>query len=255
MIEEDKLGDGESKCRDDKNAEPGMGTHKTWEESNGDPDLQKDVTKNMISKSQEETIKGKGTIPRECSEWLALVTRKCEVNWKKVLRGIVGNKKVGNRPTIMKRDRRFPNRTDLRGKVKDRTFNLLVIADVSGSMSDENILDTFGEVRYICDITKTSVDLIQVDAQAYKPEKLTKKTALVKRKGHGGTTLHWGLDKAKEHKIDYQALIVLTDGGLFGDDIDHFIALKKRIIWLIPKDGQILPEMNGPRMQAFKLKI
>jgi len=247
--------EGESDDKGTKSTETGMGTHDTWGNSTGDSDLQADVTKNMLEKTQEETIKGKGTVPQECSGWLDLHTRKCEVNWKKVLRGIVGNKKVGTRATIMKKDRRFPNRPDLRGKTKDRKFNLLVISDVSGSMSNEDVLSTLGEVRHICDITKTAVDLIQVDAEAYLPEKLTKKTKIIKRKGCGGTVLHPALEMAKKHNIDFQAVVVLTDGGLFGNDIDYFCALKKRVIWLVTKDGHISDKMNSPRCSAFQLKV
>jgi predicted metal-dependent peptidase len=248
MIKEDnKIGFG-------KASNSGMDTHDKWGESIGDGDLQEDITKKMISKSEEETIKGNGTVPSECNKWLEMYTRKCEFNWKKILTGIVGNKKIGYRPTIMKNSRRFPNRPDLRGKIKNRIFNLLVISDVSGSMSDKNIIDTYGEIIHVCDVTKTSVDLIQVDSEAYAPEKLTKNIKLIKRKGVGGTTLFKGLEKAKECKIDYQAIVVLTDGELFGDDIDYFIETKKRVIWLIPNDGQILDKMNSGRMKAFKLK-
>jgi len=229
-------------------------SHETWAQSTGDKDLQKDLTKKMIEKAQTETIKSKGTVPVSCSEWLNLHSRKSEVNWKQVLRGILGNKKVGSRSTIMKNDRRFPHREDLRGKTKDRIFNLLVIADVSGSMSSEAIISTLMEVKHICDITKTGIDLIQVDTQAYAPEKLLKKTKVFSRKGAGGTYLSQALEKAKEHKIDYQAVVILTDGGLFGDDITKFSELKKKIIWLVEKHGTISEKMNSGRMQSFKLK-
>lgn len=228
--------------------------HSTWSESKGDKELQQDITKKMIEKAQIDTIKINGTVPESCSDWLALHTRKSEVNWRKVLRGIVGNKRVGKRSTIMRSDRRFPKRGDLRGKTKDRMFNLLVIADVSGSMNDEAITQTLGEVQHICDVTKTDVDLIQIDTNAYQPEKLNKKTKIFSRKGNGGTELHPALDMAKKHNIDYQAVVVLTDGGLCKSDIEHFQALGKRVIWLIEETGFIMEEMNSGKMQAFQLK-
>lgn len=262
-----KKGDGESGDGDSQDGDgngdaqgKGKGTpkliddHATWEESVGDKDLQQDLTKKMIEQSQNETIKGKGNVPSQCNDWLTLVTRKCEVNWKQVLRGIVGNKRVGRRSTIMRSDRRFPQRADLRGKLKDRTFNLLVIADVSGSMSDSAVLNTIAEVKNVCDITKTDADMIQIDTVAYTPEKLTKNMSLVNRKGNGGTTLSPALDMAREHNMDFQAVVVLTDGGLWGDDISHFKALNKKIIWLIEPNGYIMDEMNEGKMTAIKLK-
>ena len=247
---EGQAGDGEGQL--DKSQE--VGSHDVWNESKGDKDLQKDITKKMIEHAQKETVKGKGNLPQSCSDWLQLHTSKSEVNWKKVVRGIAGNKRVGSRSTIMRSDRRFPSRDDLRGKTKERMFNFLVIADVSGSMSDEAVLKTLGEVRHVCDLCKSSVDLIQIDTVAYKPEKLEKKTKLISRKGHGGTRLSPALDMAKEHKIDYQAVIVLTDGGLFGDDVSYFKDLNKKVVWLIEPHGDILPEMNEGKMVAIKLK-
>ena len=233
----------------------GMDNHDIWKESIGDEDLQKDMTKKMIDKSQVETIKSKGTVPNQCSDWLEMFSRKSEVDWRKVLRGITGNKRVGKRSTIMRTDRRFPHREDLRGKTRDRMFNLLVIADVSGSMSDVALLKTLAEVQHICTMTRSDVDLIQIDTQAYKPEKLGKKTKLIDRKGNGGTMLSPALDMAKNHKIDYNAIVVLTDGGLWGNDIDLFKKTGKKVIWLIEPSGTILPDMNSGRMQAFQLKM
>jgi predicted metal-dependent peptidase len=238
----DSLGSGKS-----------MDTHKTWDESVGDKDLQKDLSKRMIERAQTETLKGKGTIPAACADWIELHSRRSEVNWKRVLRGIVGHKLVGTRSTIMRLDRRFPNREDLRGKTRDRMFNLLVVVDVSGSMSPAAINTTLAEVRNICDITKTDVDLIQVDTVAYEPEKLSKKTLSITRRGAGGTFLSVALDKAREKKIDYQAVVVLTDGGLYHKDISAFAELNKRVIWLIESTGTVLERMNTGKMQAFKL--
>ena len=245
----------ESNAEDGEPGKPNMiDTHDTWQESVGDKDLQDDMTKNMIETAQDETIKNKGNIPQACSEWLEIHTRESKVNWKKILRGIVGNKKVGKRSTIMRGDRRFPKREDLRGKTKDRLFNLLVIADVSGSMSDKAVLETLGEVQHICNITKTNVDLIQIDTDAYEPQKLEKNTKLIERRGFGGTQLHPALEKAQEYNIDFDAVVVLTDGGLWGDDIEYFKKLNMKVIWLIESSGYVMDEMNSGKMQAYHLK-
>ena len=253
--EGDGDGDGDSGMADPfGNCEDFENSHETWLESTGDEELRKDLTKKMIEKAQENTIKSKGKIPMNCSEWIELHSTKAEINWKKVLRGIVGNKKIGKRTTIMKSDRRFPKREDLRGKVKDRKFNLLVVADVSGSMSENAIVKTIAEVKHICDITKTSIDLIQIDTEAYAPEQISKKTKIFNRKGHGGTTLSPALEMASKHNIEFNAVVVLTDGGLWGNDIEKFKELNKKVIWLIESNGEIRDEMNEGKMQAFKLK-
>ncbi len=259
MQKQPNQGDGEQRLQsqssvfDSLNGVRTMDTHKTWDESVGDKDLQQDLTKRMIERAQTETLKGKGTIPAACADWIELHSRRSEVNWKRILRGIVGHKRVGTRSTIMRLDRRFPNREDLRGKTRDRMFNLLVVVDVSGSMSPAAINTTLAEVRNICDITKTDVDLIQVDTVAYEPEKLSKKTLSITRRGVGGTYLSTALDKAREKKIDYQAVVVLTDGGLYHKDLSVFAELNKRVIWLVESSGTVPDSMNTGKMQAFKL--
>lgn len=259
MQKQPKQGDGEQQLQsqssvfDSLNGVRSMDTHKTWDESVGDKDLQQDLTKRMIERAQTETLKGKGTIPAACADWIELHSRRSEVNWKRILRGIVGHKRVGTRSTIVRLDRRFPNREDLRGKTRDRMFNLLVVVDVSGSMSPAAINTTLAEVRNICDITKTDVDLIQVDTVAYEPEKLSKKTRSITRRGVGGTYLSTALDKAREKRIDYQAVVVLTDGGLYHKDLSVFAELNKRVIWLVESSGTVPDRMNTGKMQAFKL--
>ena len=253
LLKSEQQSQSQSSVFDSLNGVRTMDTHKTWDESVGDKDLQQDLTKRMIERAQTETLKGKGTIPAACADWIELHSRRSEVNWKRILRGIVGHKRVGTRSTIMRLDRRFPNREDLRGKTRDRMFNLLVVVDVSGSMSPAAINTTLAEVRNICDITKTDVDLIQVDTVAYEPEKLSKKTRSITRRGVGGTYLSTALDKAREKKIDYQAVVVLTDGGLYHKDLSVFAELNKRVIWLVESSGTVPDSMNTGKMQAFKL--
>lgn len=228
--------------------------HSTWNLTNGDQDLQTSITKNMIEKSINETIKSKCTIPEQISMWIDLLSKKAELDWKKVLRGIIGNKKVNKRTTIMRRDRRFPGRDDLKGKTKDRLFNLLVISDVSGSISDKALINLWGEIRHICDITKTDIDLIQVDCEPSNPEKINKHTKIIERKGSGGTFLSKALNIAKDEKLTFDAIVVTTDGLLNLKDVKNFAKTGKKIIWLIEKTGTILEEMEKGKMKAFKLK-
>lgn len=232
----------------------GMDDHSVWQEVEGDPELQKDITKKMIEDAMNNTQKARGNLPSQVSDWLSIHSRKAELDWRKVLRNIVGNKRANTRRTLMRRDRRFPNRPDIKGKTKDRTFNLLIVSDVSGSVDDNALLALLGEVQHICTVTNTAVDLIQVDAQAFAPEKLSKNTKIIERKASGGTILHPALEMAKQHRIDYNAIVVTTDGYLSSNDVYEFQKTNKRVIWLIEPNGCIMDEMSRGMMQAFKLK-
>jgi predicted metal-dependent peptidase len=176
-----------------------------------------------------------------------------EVDWKKVLRSIVGNKKANQRKTLMRRDRRLPFANWIKGKTKNRIFELGVVSDVSGSVLDDALMEVWGEIISICDMFNTPVTMIQIDTEPTPPEKLTKKTRLVERKASGGTILSPAIDQFKDYRISFDALVITTDGYLFEDDIFPFQKLNKPVIWLIESNGQIMPEMNQGMMKAIKL--
>jgi len=241
----------------DKSDQQGTQTlddHGKWSESEGDGDLQKDLTKDMIDKSVEHTQKNRGETPSDLSKYIALHFRTNEVDWRAVLRRVVGNRKVNNRRTIMRSDRRFPKREDLRGKTKDRMFDLLFVGDESGSMSDTAITEVLGEALNICKLTKTPIWYVPVDSQAHTPFQVKDSQRSFNRSACGGTYLSPALEMAAEHRIKYNAIVVMTDGYLSPDDVQAFEATGKRVIWLIESNGTIMDQMNSGLMQAFKLK-
>jgi len=201
-----------------------------------DEELLNDVTSSMIEKS---ISKSKGYTPSQLEQFLKLFSNKAVVNWKQVLRKYTGNKRANTRQTIKKRNRRFPGRPEVKGKTKDYTYEVAVLADVSGSVSDEELYKGLSEVQEICRLTNSDLTLVQVDTVAYKPEKFSAKQTTWKRVANGGTTLFPGVEKLKECKVNYDALIVITDNGVWGDDVDNFNSHKKPTIWLSTQDGEL----------------
>lgn len=230
------------------------GGHDKWDESVGDKELQYDVTKNMIEKSINETQKARGNLPNDISHYLNLFTRKRELDWKKALKGIVGNKKINSRRTILRKDRRNPDYDHLKGRTKDRMFDLAVISDVSRSVSDEELYALWGEIRYICDVTKTPVTVCQIDTRPHKPTALKKTTKVMPRKAAGGTNLNPAIKALKDNNIKFNALVVTTDGELCTSDVAEFKKLNLPVIWLVSSRGTLMPEMNQGRMKSFRLK-
>ena len=227
--------------------------HDAWQQSEGDEDLQKDVTKGMLDKSLNETQKARGNLPSNIDQLLELFSRKSQVDWRQVLRRIVGNKKANSRKTIMRSDRRFPKREDLKGKVKDRMFELAIVGDESGSVSNPELVQALTECKNICDMTGTELWYVPVDTQAHEPKKIKKTDRKFSRSACGGTVLAPAVDALKEHKIAFNALVVITDGYIDHSDITAFESTGKKVIWLITSNGQIDPAMQHGKMKAFKL--
>ena len=227
--------------------------HGKWEESQGDKELQADLTKGMIEKSINETVKAKGNLPQNIDHYIGLFTRRSQVSWKKVLRNIVGNKKVNSRRTIMRADRRFPKREDLRGRTKDRMFDLTVIVDVSGSMSDNEIMTGLNEIHNICKMTKTTMKLIQVDTVVHKVEEFSEKTKIFTRSGAGGTIMEPAIDYIREHKIPTDACILITDGWI--EDVSRWSNPPKYKMMFLTTDGNIPGIESSNRYKQFKLSV
>ena len=255
IIDDDQLppdnGDGSGSGNGDGNP---LDDHSGWNKSKGQNEtLQKDIAKGMMDKAANETQKGRGNLPSAFSDWLEINTSSNQISWQRVLRNLAGNKRVNTRRTIMRSDRRFPGREEIKGKTKDRMFNLLLIGDESGSVSSSELIQGIAEVQNICKMTKSALDYIAIDTEAHAPVKVTATQRTFNRVASGGTTLHPALDMAAKHRIDFQAIVVITDGGLCSSDVAHFEACGKRVIWLITSDGQIMSEMSNGNMEAYKL--
>lgn len=229
-------------------------SHDSWAQSEGNAELQKELTKNMVERAGKETTKSKGILPSEYSKWMENLSINREVNWKQVLRKIVGNKRAFSRKTLLRRDRRMPKANWLKGKTKDRVFNLAVISDVSGSVGEDALYKLWGEIISICETFNTPVTMVQVDTEASEPQELTRKTKKMERTRSGGTMLSPAIDKLRENKISFDALVVTTDGYLFNEDIIPFKDTRVPVVWLIEPQGEIMDAMNDGIMRAIKLK-
>lgn len=234
--------------------EPMLDDHSLWEESEGDPTLQQEFTKNMVEKAANTTQKCRGNLPSNYGQIIENLTVKREVNWKQLLRRVVGNKKANVRKTLMRKDRRLPKANWLKGKTKDRVFDLGVVSDVSGSVSDEALVSLWGEIINVCKLLDTTVNVVQIDTSPCPPMPLTATTKAIKRQRCGGTILAPAIETFKEHHCHFDALVVTTDGYLCTSDLDPFEQLRKPVIWLIEKQGQVMDGMNRGLMRAVKLK-
>lgn len=230
------------------------GGHGKWEESEGDEELQSDLTKNMIEKAVSQTQKSRGDLPSNIGDLLALHSRKAELDWKKVLKNIVSNKKANKRKTIMRRDRRNPTFEHIKGSTKSYTVTPLIVGDESGSVNDAELTSAIAECLHLCKTVSTDLWYIPVDSQAHTPYILKKSQRTFNRSARGGTLLAPAIIKAKEARLDVSCYVVVTDGEIYDSDVQAYNNTNKPIIWLITSNGTLQPSMMENRMKAFKLK-
>jgi len=229
-----------------------IGDHGKWNESEGDEQAAKEITRQM---TETATNKSRGMSPSECDEALQLLKMKEQINWKKELRRIVGNRKANSRLTIKKNDRRFPHRRDLRGKTKDHTIDVCVVLDVSGSMSDEEIIYGLTEIKAIAEKAGAGVTIIQVDTEPKVVEDFDPKAKTFNRRGYGGTYMSKSFEMIVTDKIPCNVVINITDGYI-ESTLDGPLP-KVPFIFLVTQDKDNLAiDVNSyKRMKSHTLKI
>lgn len=225
-----------------------------WEKmSDDDKELLESTTKDIIERAISKTI---GKTPHNISELLDLFSKKPQVNWRKALRNMVGNTKSNKRSTIKRRPRRFKDRSDLRGTTTDTTFKLICLLDVSGSMSDAEILVPLQEIREICKLTNTEMKVIQVDTEVKEVTNFTKNTTRFTRSGMGGTYMYDGIRYLYENKIEFDGIVFISD--LFIENIESCweIRPKAPIFWLTnTPESRGEQVQNYPRMKRFLIDV
>lgn len=229
--------------------------HSTWDTSVGDQELQEDITKNMLEKAVSQTQKSQGNIPAQITEWLDNLTKKREIDWKQVLRKLVGNRKANIRRTLMRPDRRLPDMAHIKGKTKDRIGVPLVIGDESGSVSSEELSRAIGECLHICKQFNAPLWYVPVDTVAHKPHMIKSNQRTFKRSACGGTILAPALEMIRDAHLELTALVIITDGYIDDSDVEAFAATRKQVIFLITSEGKI-PNIcsSFSNIRTFKLK-
>ena len=110
-------------------------THDLWEESQvADEKTLQEFTDKYIAQAE------KGTIPGYLENLLAsLQSSKGELPWNLYLKKIMGTVESNKKKTITRRNRRQPERLELRGELRSHKAKILVALDISGSISDESL--------------------------------------------------------------------------------------------------------------------
>ena len=234
-------GDGEPQDGDGKD---GMGSHSLWEDSDNDEaskELQKTKSKQLFDNAVERS---KGNLPQEISTLIEFFETKKVVDWRKVLRRITSNKVALKEPTIKKQSRRI-RQLGFKGNKKSHKFDIVVLLDVSGSMSDDDIVYGLNEIRNISKNVSADICIIQIDTKVYTVEDF--KPNQLQRNGCGGTEMGPGYDYIHKNKIPCDCSVLITDG-----------CVEDSARWKLPKCKNIVltvaQEVRDPRIQNFKLR-
>ncbi len=200
--------------------------HDLWEEIQiSDEDIRNLTKKTAVSAYVKNTPKGLENI-------ILAYKEKAEISWQEVLRNILPSVKSGYKKTITRRNRRQPERLDLRGRLPESQVELIVAIDVSASMKEEDMHKILIEILSITANSKNKITIIECDNEIRSVYTIRNEKDIQKRSKDNGSTEFTPVFKYMiDNNLRNSVLIYFTDG--VGEKEIRVKPINKKVIWVI----------------------
>jgi predicted metal-dependent peptidase len=208
--------------------------HELWYSNEQfDQELIKETTKKLAVNA------AKGKVPDSIDELLRQMNKRAEITWKDYLKKLLGTLPAGYKKTTTRRDRRQPDRLDLRGRLSKHIAQIAVAIDISGSISDSEIEQVMGEVFTLIKNYPSQVTIIECDSEVRRAYKV-KDTKELKKKinTRGATKFSPVFDYMIKNKMKNHVLIYFTDG--LGEVELTVTPINRNTIWVLTGKGEEL---------------
>ncbi len=208
-------------------------THDIWEDSSEiEEQILREFTEKFIEASQ------KGPIPTYLESILtSLRNSKSELPWNLYLKRLMGTVESKQKKTITRRNRRQPDRIDLRGQLRSHKAKIAIALDISGSISDEEFNQALKEVLSIVKNYNTEITLIECDNEIRRVYQVKSVRDIKARSPlRGGTRFTPVFEYANTQK--FNLLVFFTDGK--GENKLLSIPRGYQTLWVISGKGDRL---------------
>lgn len=208
-------------------------THDIWKDSSDkDKMTLQEFTEKFIDDSQ------KGTIPVYLDSLIAsLKNSKGELPWNLYLSKLMGTVESNKKKTITRRNRRQPDRLDLRGELRSHKAKIAVALDISGSISDEEFRQAIKEVLSIVKNYNNEIIIIECDDEIRRVYKVKSSVDIKDRiNERGGTKFTPVFEYANKNNVNL--VVYFTDGR--GEDKLQAMPKGYKILWVISGRGDKL---------------
>ncbi len=208
-------------------------THDIWDESvETDEKTLKDFTEKVIQVSE------KGELPTHVQSLIsALRNSRGELPWNLYLNRLMGTVESNKKKTITRRNRRQPDRLDLRGELNSHKAKIVIGIDISASISNEEFLQAMVEVLSIVKNYHHEVTLVECDDEIRRAYKVNSGKDIKERiSSRGGTRFSPVFEYANQKKINL--LVYFTDGK--GENHLTQIPRGYQVLWVISGSGEAL---------------
>ena len=221
-------------------------THDMWEESD---EVDEKTLNEFTEKFADSAQKGKN--PNYIDAMIkSLKNRNGELPWNLFLKKLMGTIEANKKKTVTRRNRRQPNRLDLRGELRNHKAEIAVAIDISGSISDEEFKQAIKEVLAIVKSHNQEITIIECDKEIRRAYKVKSPRDVQERIATGGGTKFSPVfEYANNKKINL--LIYFTDGK--GEEKLEVIPRGYKTLWVISGRGDKL-SLREPFGVVKKLK-
>ncbi len=207
--------------------------HDIWQDSSElDEQTLREFTEKVMDAAQ------KGSVPYYLAGLIAtLRNSRGELPWNLYLQRLMGSAVSNPKKTITRRNRRQPDRLDIRGELRSHKAKIVVALDISGSISDEEFLQAIKEVFNIVKNYRHEIEIVECDSEIRRVYKV-RSAQDVKDRLHirGGTRFSPVFEYANAQKIDL--LVYFTDGK--GEERLQSIPRGYKTLWVISGRGENL---------------
>ncbi|EGO63860.1 VWA-like domain-containing protein [Acetonema longum] len=208
-------------------------THDIWQRSDPvDEQTLRGFTEKVIDASQ------KGSIPAYLESLISsLKSSKADLSWNLYLQRLMGSVTSNPKKTVTRRNRRQPDRLDLRGELKSYKAKIAVALDISGSISDEEFNQAVKEVLSIVKNYNHEILMIECDSEIRRVYTLKSVKDIKSRsKIRGSTRFTPVFEFANTKKLNL--LVYFTDGK--GEDELRVKPKGYKTLWVISGKGDRL---------------
>lgn len=202
----------------------------------------------------ETSTRNRGKYPGGLMSLIKRITAPPVITWQQVLRRLINSLPAGKKPTQFRRDRRQPDRLDLKGKLPDKEIDLVFAIDTSGSVSNDDVANICSELFAITKLMKARVTVVECDTQICKVyEANSPEEVQVDVAGRGGTSFTPVFEWLQENRNSDTVLIYSTDG--YGEGQLECENITQATIWLLTETKESLSCKNNIRSQDKLLSL
>lgn len=206
--------------------------HDVWEESTLNYDSIKDLTKKVAISSF------KGKAPKDIEAIIKSYTEKAEISWQQLLKKLIPSLRAGEKKTITRRNRRQPERLDIRGTLPNSIPEVIVAIDISASMSEEEVYKIMIEILEISKTRTNKITVIECDNEIRRVYEMKSRNDIKKRSSNIGSTRFSPVFKyIRDNKLRNHVLIYFTDG--VGEKELEVKPLNSNTIWVLTGDEDL----------------